>query len=212
MFPLGRVSFPGTMLPLHIFELRYRQMIEDLLRSAAAEGHQPEFGVTLIERGSEVGGGDQRTRVGTLARLVQVARTPDGRYAVIAQVVARLSVDRWLPDAPYPLAEVSDWPDEPDEPHARPSLAEVAARVRRTRALASELGDPLEPVEVSETCDFDDADGEPSLVSFVLSASSPLGDADRQDLLAVPGPWARLAHLDELLVETERVLRFRLGG
>ena len=59
MFPLGTVLLPGGVLPLHVFEPRYRQLVIDCLADDTGE---PEFGVTMIERGSEVGGGDQRTQ------------------------------------------------------------------------------------------------------------------------------------------------------
>ena len=58
MFPLGTVLLPGAPLPLQVFEPRYRGLTHDCLAGV------PEFGVVLIERGSEVGGGDVRTNVG----------------------------------------------------------------------------------------------------------------------------------------------------
>ena len=67
MFPLGTVLLPFAHLPLHIFEPRYRALVKDCL---AGDG---EFGVVLIERGHEVGGGDVRFGVGTVARIVQTA-------------------------------------------------------------------------------------------------------------------------------------------
>src|SRR6478672_4324189 len=73
MFPLGTVLLPFAHLPLHIFEPRYRALVKDCL---AGDG---EFGVVLIERGHEVGGGDVRFGVGTVARIVQTAELPDGR-------------------------------------------------------------------------------------------------------------------------------------
>ena len=76
MFPLGSVLFPSAYLPLHVFEERYRQLVRDCL---AGNG---EFGVVLIERGSEVGGGDVRTEVGTVARIVEVTEFDDGRFAL----------------------------------------------------------------------------------------------------------------------------------
>src|SRR5688500_15370184 len=76
MFPLGMALLPGAVLPLHVFEPRYRQMVHDML---ADEVDAPEFGVVMIERGREVGGGDTRTRVGTVARLVDIRALPDGR-------------------------------------------------------------------------------------------------------------------------------------
>ena len=75
MFPLGTVLFPYAVLPLRVFEPRYRVMTRRCL-----DGDR-EFGVVLIERGSEVGGGDVRFGVGTIARIVQVAETPDGGYS-----------------------------------------------------------------------------------------------------------------------------------
>ena len=59
MFPLGSVLLPGVVLPLHVFEPRYQQLVRDCL-----ETDEHEFGVVLIDRGSEVGGGDSRTDVG----------------------------------------------------------------------------------------------------------------------------------------------------
>ena len=58
MFPLGSVLLPGAMLPLHVFEPRYRRLVQDCVAEASHE-----FGVALIERGFEVGGGDFRTMV-----------------------------------------------------------------------------------------------------------------------------------------------------
>src|ERR1700730_11863947 len=92
MFPLGTVLFPHAVLPLHVFEPRYRTMTRDVL-----DGDQ-EFGVVLIERGSEVGGGDARFGVGTIAHIVQAAELADGRFALVVVGVSRLRVEHWLPD------------------------------------------------------------------------------------------------------------------
>ena len=73
MFPLGSVLFPGALLPLHVFEARYRRLVQDCLAG------EPEFGVVLIDRGHEVGGGDVRREVGTVARILEVRELPDGR-------------------------------------------------------------------------------------------------------------------------------------
>ena len=66
----------------------------------------------LIERGSEVGGGDARFGVGTIARVVRAQELPDGGYALATVGIRRLRVSRWLPDDPYPRAEVVDLGDE----------------------------------------------------------------------------------------------------
>ncbi|HUF84321.1 MAG TPA: LON peptidase substrate-binding domain-containing protein [Acidimicrobiia bacterium] len=100
MFPLGSVLFPHALLPLHVFETRYRALTEACL---AGDG---EFGVVLIERGSEVGGGDTRFTVGTVARILEAGRLPDGRYVLAAVGTRRLRVRRWLPEEPYPQADI----------------------------------------------------------------------------------------------------------
>lgn len=204
MFPLGSVLLPGAVLPLHVFEPRYRRLVEDCV---AAEHH--EFGVVLIERGSEVGGGDVRRDVGTMARMVQVAQVPDGRYAVIAVGTHRVRVRTWLPDEPYPLADVEEWPD--DETAAAGGLAadiagavaDLTPRVRHAAALALELGDPTrEPnMEISD---------DPFLATYQLCALAPVGDVDRYDLLCTANTVDRLALLRERLDDVEVLLDFRL--
>ena len=138
MFPLGTVLFPGALLPLHIFEERYRQLVNDCLAD------EPEFGVVLIDRGHEVGGGDVRREVGTVARILEVAELPDGRYFLQAAGVRRIRVQSWLDDAPYPRADVEEWPDEDASLATSERVAEVANR-RRARALASELHEGAGP-------------------------------------------------------------------
>ena len=107
MFPLGGVLFPSMVLPLHVFEPRYRALVRDCLDGDG------EFGVVLIERGSEVGGDDVRTDVGTMAHILQAEELDDGRWVVAAVGTRRLRVRSWLPDDPYPRAAVDDWPDAP---------------------------------------------------------------------------------------------------
>ena len=133
MFPLGTVLFPGGVLPLHVFEPRYRAMVKHCLEADAG------FGVVLIARGSEVGGGDERYSVATEARIEEAAELPDGRWALLATGIRRIAVEDWLPDDPFPRASVSSLPSAggaagPD------ALAEALAVVRRATALLSELG------------------------------------------------------------------------
>src|SRR3954447_18112242 len=98
MFPLGGVLLPSVYLPLHVFEPRYRELVQVCL-----DGDQ-EFGVVLIERGSEVGGGDQRVDVGTVARIVEAPQMPEGRGALGTVAPRRIRVREWLVDYPYPRA------------------------------------------------------------------------------------------------------------
>lgn len=198
MFPLGTVLVPGAYLPLHVFEPRYRALVE-----ACLEG-DGEFGVALIERGSEVGGGDSRFATGCVARIVEAVQLEDGRYAIGTVGVRRIKVLRWLPDAPYPRAEVEDWPDPEPEPGAAEAVAQVLPLLRRVLALASELGDAVSPATV-------ELDEDPLLAGYEMAALAPLGPLDALSLLAAPSHEARLASLRVLLDDAAAVLAARLA-
>lgn len=206
MFPLGTVLVPGMVLPLHVFEPRYQRLVQDCLAG------EPEFGVVLIERGSEVGGGDVRTDVGTVARILRADQLSGGRFALATAGVRRLRVVRWLDDDPYPRAEVEDWRDGDDDEAAaaaaRAALApggEVVALLRRGAALLTELGEVAAPVDV-------ELSGDPVLAGYQAVALAPLGVLDRQALLAAPSPGARAARLAELLPGALELLEARLAG
>lgn len=199
MFPLSSVLLPTMLLPLHVFEERYRVMVDHVLRL-----DQPEFGVVLIERGSEVGGGDVRTAVGCTARVLDADRSADGRWALLCIGEERLRVRDWLTDDPYPRAMVEHWPDPALGTAGLARDADrVLAAVRRVAALGSELGGPPlpEPLELSD---------DPAQRSYQLGVLSPLGALDRLDVLRAEGPTERLTLLSALLEEQEEVLRARL--
>jgi Lon protease-like protein len=199
MFPLGSVLFPHAILPLHVFEPRYRLMTERCLADDAT------FGVVLIERGSEVGGGDTRFEVGTLARIVQAGRFDDGRYALVAVGEQRVRVATWLPDDPYPRAEVEALDDATGDV-APADLDEVTRRLQRVLALHVELGAPVPAAPVELTVD------DPARASFEAAALAPIGPLDAQALLELDDAGARVARLVELLAEAQQVLEFRLAS
>ena len=142
MFPLGSVLFPGMPLPLRVFEPRYVAMLSSVL-----EETEHEFGVVLIERGSEVGGGDVRFEVGTVARIVSV-EVATGSIELLATGAARFEVVRWLGDDPFPRAEVRELPGlELDESTAS-EFAAAEALVRATISRASEFVELVWPADV----------------------------------------------------------------
>ena len=204
MFPLGTVLLPFAHLPLHVFEPRYRALVKDVL---AGDG---EFGVVLIERGQEVGGGDQRFGVGTVARIVQSAELPDGRWLVDAVGTERFRVAEWLPEDPYPLALVEALDDEP--PDVGPGTdAEVAGRrkaveqvLRQVLALQAELGMPA-PSAVRNL------DENPAAAAFEAALLSPIGPMDAQTVLEAPGTLARLVLLETLLTDARELLSSRIA-
>ena len=202
MFPLGSVLLPGVVLPLHVFEPRYRQMVSDCLANDGAS----EFGQTLITHGQETGGGDTRAMVGTIARIVQVDAIDESRYALVAIGDRRIKVTEWLIDDPYPMAMVSDWPDvETNDPDLGDRIAVAHHRVQAARDLAAQIGQNgagSVAVEIAQ---------DPILASYSLGALAPIGPADRLRLLASEGPSARLELLDEILDDVEAMLKFRLS-
>jgi hypothetical protein len=204
MFPLGTVLLPSAHLPLHIFEPRYRALVKDVL---AGDG---EFGVVLIERGQEVGGGDARFGVGTVARVVQTAELPDGRWLLDAVGTERFRVTEWLPDDPYPLAMVEAITDDPGDsgPSDKGEVAErrkaVERLLRQVLALQVELGFPA-PSAVRSL------DENPDVAAFEAALLSPIGPMDAQKVLEAPGTVARLAVLETMLAEARDFLTSRIA-
>lgn len=201
MFPLGEVLLPGTTMPLHVFEPRYREMVRDCLRV----DDEAEFGQVLILRGSEAGGGDERATVATAARMMHLQALDEQRYAFVAVGVRRIVVEQWLPDDPYPLAEVAEWPDVESVRSLVDAMAIMQTRVRSTRALASTLAG------IDESSDDFEISEDATLASFQLCALVPIGPADRYRLLSCPGPSERLQLLDEILDDVDAMLKFRLS-
>jgi Lon protease-like protein len=199
MFPLGTVLFPFAPLPLHVFEERYRALTEDCLRG------NHEFGVVLIERGSEVGGGDARFSVGTVARIVEAGRFEDGRWALITVGARRIRVQTWLPDDPYPVALVENLDDPPFPASATGLLADAERAVRRALALQSELEEPNAPATV-------EIDASPERAAFELAALAPLGPADRQRLLETDEWHERLELLASLSRDAGEMFALRLSS
>ena len=193
MFPLSTVLFPHAPLPLHVFEPRYQALVADCLR------HRGEFGVVLIARGSEVGGGDQRVDVGTLARIERAFPLPGGRWNLLTRGTHRIRVVEWLPDDPYPVALVEALPSRPLA--AGPGvigaggagdLEETMAVVRRFRALLSETG------RAPALAGGLELDADPEVATWQACALAPVTPFDAQRLLEIDDTGARLAELAEL--------------
>lgn len=199
MFPLGTVLFPFAPLSLHIFEARYRALAQDCVRGNG------EFGVVLIERGSEVGGGDTRFSTGTVAHMVEAIELPDGRWLLTAIGSRRIRVATWIPDDPYPLALVQDVADEAFTSDGEPALAGAERAVRRALALKAELGEQAAPATV-------ELDDDPLRRTFQLAAIAPLGPADQQRLLEQPGANDVAAMLATMAEEAADLLAYRLSG
>ncbi len=170
MFPLGSVLFPGMPLPLRVFEPRYVAMLMSVL-----EGSENEFGVVLIERGSEVGGGDVRFGVGTVARIVSVEQT-EGVIALVATGGARFEVVRWLQDDPFPRAEVRELSPVDLDESTPAELSAAEAVVRATIARASEFVELTWPADIELSPDV-------AQRIWQVTAIAPLNSLDQYALL-----------------------------
>ena len=185
MFPLGSVLFPHMPLPLRVFEERYMVMLAGILKNEPSE-----FGVVLIERGQEVGGGEKRFTVGTVARIVQL-EAGEGFIALLAQGDRRLEVAEWLDDDPFPRADAR-FLDDLEWDDALADLFESTEKtVRRALAVASEFVDQQWAVDVELSDD-------PVAAAWQLAAIAPLGELDQVELL-------RAVTLRELLESTARL-------
>ena len=199
MFPLGTVLFPYALIPLHVFEPRYRALTEDCLKGNS------EFGIVLIERGFEVGGGDTRFGTGTVARIVDAGRFPDGRYALVAVGARRIRIHTWLPDDPYPLALVEDLDDDVLSDEDDDLLRAAERTVRRALALKAELGEPA----VAATIELDD---DRDRAAYQLAAYAPLGPFDHQRLLEQERARERLELLVRMTEDAAEGFAYRLSA
>lgn len=198
MFPLSRPLMPGMPLPLRLFEPRYLAMLETVLVREPAD-----FGVVLIERGTEAGGGETRFDIGTMARVAQVA--PDGdTFVLIAHGSSRFTVDRWLPDDPYPQAEVQDVPDLAWDDELDVALFAAEDAIRSDLVRASELID----LEYAPDTPLGD---DPVERSWQLAGISLLGELDQLELLRATSVGQLLEQTVEASAAALELLEFRHG-
>jgi Lon protease-like protein len=200
MFPLGSVLLPATAVSLHIFEPRYR-----VLARHCVDG-DGRLGVVLIERGSEVGGGDVRFDVATRGRIVEAVELDDGRWLLAVVGEDRIRVHRWLPDDPYPRAEVVACPDPPAGPLSPEARAQLGRVLHSVLAMRVELGEATgddATVELSP---------DPDVATWQAAALAPLGPLDAQRVLETDGPAERLDLVLAMLAEEADVLAQRLAG
>lgn len=191
LFPLGTVLFPGALIPLHVFEDRYRRMVRDLL---AAPDDERRFGVIAIRQGREVGTSGVRALhpVGCVARLRRVEPYDDGRFDIVGTGVQRfrlLTVDESLP---YLQGEVELLEDPPGEP--------PADLVRTVQML---LGHYQASLGAGPATDEPAAD--PTRLSFAVGADTVLDLAEKQRLLEAASVADRLG-LEARLLRRETAL------
>ena len=198
MFPLGSVLFPAMPLPLRVFEPRYVEMLQHVLTEEPAE-----FGVVLIERGQEVGGGEQRFGYGTVARIVELG-AGEGFVTVRAEGRERIEVVEWLEDDPYPRALVRPVDELQWDDDLTPRREQTEDLVRRTLARASEFDDQIWSASVELVDD-------PVAAVWQLAGIAPVGPLDQVALLRSTTMKGLLDAIFTATTEAAEVLEARGG-
>ena len=200
LFPLGLVLFPGLVLPLHVFEERYRVLVRELLELPEAERR---FGVVAIREGREVGGDGVRAlhEVGCVARLQRAEAYPDGRYDVVTSGAERFrlhTLHEPHPGRPYLSADVEVLRDDDGGADEAGVLrAAVTSTYGDYLAALEEAGaDAVEPGEVPR---------DPTVASYLVAATVLVDLDERQALLASPDTVQRL-RAELALLRREAVL------
>jgi hypothetical protein len=198
LFPLGTVLYPGLLLPLNIFEERYRRLVRDLL-----EGPEPKrFGVIAIRKGRETGvdGISALHEIGCTATLREVAEQEDGGFHLVTVGTQRFRLESLDDSQPYFQGEVELLEEEVGDEAAAGLAAQAVQRGFRgyVEALASQ-----ESVEVS----VPELPDEPLLLSYLVAASMILDLPVRQQLLAEPDAERRLGAERTLLARETTMLR-----
>jgi uncharacterized protein len=198
LFPLGAVLYPGMLLPLHIFEERYRRLIRDLL-----DGPQPRrFGVIAIRKGRETGidGVHSLYEIGCTATLRRVDRHEDGRFDIVTVGGQRFRLLGLDETRPYLQGEVEILAEEPPDPAAAgPAVRVTQDAFREYLEALTEWGGAVVRIE--------DLPDEPALLSFIVAAAMVIELTERQALLAEPDTLRRLGLQRALLSRETAMLR-----
>lgn len=193
MFPLGSVLLPAMPLPLRIFEPRYLKLLGDLMAS-----DNPEFGVVLIERGAEVGGDDQRMKLGTIASVINIGTTEEF-YGLESVGTQRFKVTTWLPDDPYPLAVIELIPDLIWDDALLKSKNQLEVRVRQLLAFASEFTNLQFGADIALSDD-------PIEACWQLAGILPIGELDQLDLLSSESTEELISRTNEIVTTADQTL------
>jgi uncharacterized protein len=215
LFPLHTVLCPGIVVPLHVFEERYRALTRHCLETGAP------FGIVLIRDGREVGSTSRTlARVGALVEIREAGRYPDGRYDLLAAATGRFAIDSVdVASAPYMVADVTPLEDEVgDEARAERLAASAIRRFVRylelMRIREGETGDALDIRVELDSAAVAEAAGDDATT---LTDDAPDGDeAIVEDVeqtttsLTIPDDPTVLSYLLSGIVQVELPRRQRL--
>jgi Lon protease-like protein len=201
LFPLGTVLFPGLLLPLHIFEERYRQLVRDLLAGPAPR----RFGVIAIRKGRETGidGISALYQIGCTATVRQVTERDDGRFDLVTAGTQRFRLADLDDSKPYLQGKVDLLPEQAGDQAAAGDAAQAVQAVQAAfRTYLSALA-----ARGATQLAVPDLPADPVLLSYLVAASMIIDLSDKQALLAEPDAAGRLAAEHALLSRETTMLR-----
>jgi uncharacterized protein len=198
LFPLGTVLFPGLVLPLHIFEERYRRLVRDLLDESGPD----QFGVVAIRKGRETGidGVSSLYEVGCTATLRQVDSRDDGRFDLVTLGTQRFRLLGLDDSLPYLQGEVELLGEDTGDEAAARQAAQAVQQAFRAYLDAVDA-QAAARVRLASLPD------EPVALSYLVAATMIVDLPDKQDLLAAPDAVQRLAAERALLVRETTMLQ-----
>jgi Uncharacterized protein, similar to the N-terminal domain of Lon protease len=219
LFPLHTVLCPGIVLPLHVFEDRYRALTRHCLATGTP------FGIVLIREGREAGASKTLALagVGALVEIREAGRYPDGRYDLLAAATGRFAIESVDPGrAPYLVADVTPLEDEVGDEVRAERLAATAIRrfVRYLELMRTREGETGEALDIrveldspasgepSEALDADEADETIDAGGLEVPAA-PRGESETTSL-AIPDDPTVLSYLLSGIIQIELPRRQRL--
>ncbi len=188
IFPLALVLFPGVPLPLHIFEPRYRQMLNDVRAGNSL------FGVSYFDASTSEKDMPPVGHVGCVAEITETQPIPDGRANILTVGIIRYRIEEYVErNDPYLLARVSYFEDdEEDATLLSESSRDVAETFTRIARAVRTIND--------ERANLPDiSDTEPQRLSFLVAAAMEVDTEVKQDLLELRSTAERLQRLREML-------------
>ena len=188
LFPLPLVLFPGAPLPLHIFEPRYRQMLEDI------RAGNNLFGLSYFDSSSSDLASPPAGHVGCVAEVNDVQALPDGRSNILTVGVIRYRIKGYVEQGdPYLRARISFFEDEDESPSALTNYAQNVSELfmRIARAIRTINDERANLPDITDT--------EPQKLSFLVAAAMETEAEVKQELLELNSTSERLRRLTDML-------------
>lgn len=188
LFPLPVVLFPGVPLPLHIFEPRYRQMLNDIRAS------NNFFGLSYFDASSAATDLPPAGHVGCVAEVTEIQLLPDGRSNILTIGLIRYRVEGYVDHGdPYLVARVSFFEDQEEREdlltESSRNVAETFTRIARAVRIINDERASLPDI----------SDTEPQRLSFLVAAAMEIEAELKQELLELQSTSERLQRLSDML-------------